>query len=183
MKTKQIVDQALKVSNASGCRTGAFAERRTAQGADLMRYKTLLAKRGQSVSAGWAPVPKPAAMAKARNACRQAPAPAKIGRFVFRQTGRAELQPGRLRLWCATLLRRCPQGQTQPGQGVRSNGQSRACNGPSAKRRSRAQTLQSALPRSGCSAALDQSNWLICRAAERLFAACRKIGNRREQGG
>ena len=77
------------------------------------------------MSAGWAPVPKSAAVAKARNACRQAPAPAKIGRFVFRQTGRAELQPGRLRLWCATLLRRCPQGQTQPGQGVRSNGQSR----------------------------------------------------------
>lgn len=77
------------------------------------------------MSAGWAPVPKSAAVAKARNACREAPVSAKIGRFVFRQTGRAELQPGRLRLWCATLLRRCPQGQTQHGQRVGSISQSR----------------------------------------------------------
>ena len=90
-----------------------------------MRHKTLLAERSQSLSAGWAPVPKSAAVAKARNACREAPVSAKIGRFVFRQTGRAELQPGSLRLWCATLLRRCPQGQTQHGQRVGSISQSR----------------------------------------------------------
>ena len=90
-----------------------------------MRHKMLLAERSQSAPAGWAPVPKSAAVAKARNACREAPVSAKIGRFVFRQTGRAELQPGRLRLWCATLLRRCPQGQTQHGQRVGSISQSR----------------------------------------------------------
>ncbi len=89
-----------------------------------MRYKTLLAERSQSTFARWAPVPKPTTVVRARNACREAPVSAKIGRFVFRQTGRAELQPGRLNPWCATLLRR-PQGQTQPGQGVRSNTQSR----------------------------------------------------------
>lgn len=125
MQTKQIVDQALKTPNSIGGRTGAFADRRTAQGADLMRYKTLLAERSQSLSAGWAPVPKSAAMPKARNACRQAPAPATIWRFVFRQTSGTELQPGNLPLGCAGLLRLCPQGQTQPGQGVRSNSQSR----------------------------------------------------------
>ena len=125
MQTKQIVDQALQTPNSVGGGTGAFAEGRAAPGADLMRHKTLLAERSQSLSARRAPVSKPTTVTKARNACRQAPASAKIGRFVFRQTGRAELQPGRLRLWCATLLRRCPQGQTQPGQGVRSNGQSR----------------------------------------------------------
>ncbi|MGF6862929.1 hypothetical protein ABIE69_003520 [Rhodobacteraceae bacterium MBR-64] len=46
MQTKEIVDQALKVSNASGGGTGAFAEPRAAQGADLMRHKTLLAEWG-----------------------------------------------------------------------------------------------------------------------------------------
>ena len=117
LQTKQIVDQTLKTPNPIGGRTGAFAERPAAQGADLMRHKTLLAERSQSAPAGWAPVPKSAAVAKARNACRQAPAPAKIGRFVFRQTGRAELQPGRLRLWCATLLRRCPQRQRNRAKG------------------------------------------------------------------
>ena len=125
MQTKQIVDQALQTPNSVGGGTGAFAEGRAAPGADLMRHKTLLAERSQSLSAGWAPVPKSAAVAKARNACREAPVSAKIGRFVFRQTGRAELQPGRLRLWCATLLRRCPQGQTQHGQRVGSISQSR----------------------------------------------------------
>ena len=124
MQTKEIVDQALKVSNASGGGTSAFAERRAAQDADLMRHKTLQAERSQSVSAGRAPVPKPAAVAKARNACRQAPVSAKIGRFVFCQTGRAELQPSRLHPRCADLLGPWPQGQTQPGQGVRSNSQS-----------------------------------------------------------
>ncbi|KMK64215.1 hypothetical protein IMCC21224_15193 [Puniceibacterium sp. IMCC21224] len=117
MQTKQIVDQALQTPNSVGGGTGAFAEGRAAPGADLMRHKTLLAERSQSLSARRAPVSKPTTVTKARNACRQAPASAKIGRFVFRQTGRAELQPGRLRLWCATLLRRCPQGQTQPGKG------------------------------------------------------------------
>ncbi len=90
-----------------------------------MRHKTLLAERSQSLSAGWAPVPKSAAVAKARNACREAPVSAKIGRFVFRQTSGTELQPGNLPPGCATLLRRCPQGQTQHSQRVRGNGQSR----------------------------------------------------------
>lgn len=125
MQAKQIVDQTLKTPNPIGGRTGAFAEGRAAQGADLMRHKTLLAERSQSVSARRAPVSKPTAVAKARNACRQAPVSAKIWRFVFRQTSGTELQPSRLRPSCATLLRRCPQGQTQPGQGVRSNSQSR----------------------------------------------------------
>lgn len=61
MQTKEIVDQALKTPNSNGGRTGAFADRRTAQCADLMRHKTLLAERSQSLSAGWAPVPKSAA--------------------------------------------------------------------------------------------------------------------------
>ena len=125
MKTKQIVDQTLKTPNPISGTTGAVAERRAARGAELMRHKTLLAERSQSAPAGWAPVSKPTAVGKARDSCSQAPASAKTWRFVFRQTGRAELQPGRLRPWCATLLRRCPQGQTQPGQGFRSNSQSR----------------------------------------------------------
>jgi hypothetical protein len=125
LQTKQIVDQTLKTPNPIGGRTGAFAEGRAAPGADLMRHKTLLAERSQSAPARWAPVPKPTTVVKARNACRQAPASAKIGRFVFRQTSGTELQPGNLPPGCATLLRRCPQGQTQPGQGVRGNGQSR----------------------------------------------------------
>jgi hypothetical protein len=91
MQTKQLVDQVLKALNPIGGRTGAFAERRTAQGADLMRYKTLLAEWSQSLSAGWAPVPKSAAVAKARNACRQAPVLAKIRRFDFCQTDWAKL--------------------------------------------------------------------------------------------
>jgi hypothetical protein len=45
MQTKQIVDQAFKALNPIGGRTGAFAERRAAQGADLMLDKTLLAER------------------------------------------------------------------------------------------------------------------------------------------
>jgi len=83
MQMKQIVDQALKALNPIGDRTGAFAERRAAQGADLMRYKTLLAERSQSAPARWAPVPKSAAVASARDSCGQAPASAKIWRFVF----------------------------------------------------------------------------------------------------
>jgi hypothetical protein len=115
MQTKEIVDQALKALNPIGGRTGAFAERRAAQDADLMRYKTLLVEKSQSLSAGRAPVPKPTTVAKARNACRQAPASAKIWRFVFCQTSRTELQPGNLPPGCAGLLRPWPQGQTQPG--------------------------------------------------------------------
>ena len=125
MQTKQIVDQALQTPNSVGGGTGAFAEGRAAPGADLMRHKTLLAERSQSLSARRAPVSKPTTVTKARNACRQAPASAKIGRFVFRQTSGTELQPGNLPPGCATLLRRCPQGQTQHGQRVGSNGQSR----------------------------------------------------------
>jgi hypothetical protein len=93
------------------------ADRRSgAQGADLMRHKTLLAERSQSTSAGRAPISKPTAVAKARDACHQAPASAKIGRFVFCQTGRAELQPSRLNPGCTDLLGPWPQGQTQPGR-------------------------------------------------------------------
>jgi hypothetical protein len=103
MQTKQIVDQALKALNPTGGRTGAFAERRAAKGADLMRHKTLLAERSQSVFAGRVPVSTPTAVAKARNACCQAPVSAKIGRFVFCQTGRAILQPGNLPPGCAGL--------------------------------------------------------------------------------
>ena len=44
MQAKEIVDQALKAPNPIGGGTGTFAERRAAQGADLMRYKTLLAE-------------------------------------------------------------------------------------------------------------------------------------------
>lgn len=125
MQAKEIVDQALKAPNPIGGGTGTFVERRAAQGADLMRYKTLLAERSQAVSAGRAPVPKPTTVTKARNACRLAPAPAKIGRFIFRQTSGTELQPGNLPPGCAGLLRPWPQGQTQHGQRVGSNGQSR----------------------------------------------------------
>jgi len=67
VQTKQIVDQTLKASNAIIGRTGAFAERRAAQGADLMRHETLLAERSQSALAGRASVPKSAPMPKAGN--------------------------------------------------------------------------------------------------------------------